>query len=332
MHEFKTILSQTQPNGYTMVKEKTAFSVIAAPFTPMKASGELELEALFPYANHLIESGISGVFICGTSGEGISLTTEERISVLEGWIKSSMEKLEIICHVGGNSLLDCKDLAVHAERAGADAIAAFSPFFFKPSNPEELVGFMAEIASGAPNLPFYYYHIPSMTGVHIPVADLLPMFKQSIPTFSGVKFTHTDHVDMQKCIAFNNGEYRIFNGFDEALLCGLSLGVQAAVGSTYNYMANVYMDLIKSFNEGDLKAAQILQQYSVSLVNILIKHGGGVRAGKAVMKLLGIDCGPCRLPISAITMVELDQLKKQLEEIRFFSVVNKKTSPLVLST
>jgi N-acetylneuraminate lyase len=295
------------------------FNLIAAPFTPMDSEGEVNLEVIGKYASYLIESKISGAFVCGTTGEGPSLTTEERKMVLEKWISSANRELKIISHVGGNCISQSKELAAHAEKSGAYAIASFAPSFFRPATANELVSFLAPIASSAPNLPFYFYHIPSFTGVDLPVSELLEV-ADGIPNFAGVKYTHFDLYDMQKCMVSPNDKYEILHGYDETLLCGLSLGVKSAVGSTYNYIPEVYLNVWEAFINGDLEKAREWQQVSVKIVNILNKYGGGVRAGKAIMNLIGIGCGPCRLPIKGMAQNEMGALKSDLGNAGFFKL------------
>ncbi len=300
--------------------------LIAAPFTPMDKKGQIILEPIRAYADHLIKSKVTGAFVCGTTGEGLSMTTDERKAVLEKWIQCAGNDLKIIAHVGGNCLPQSIELASHAQKNGAWATGAFSPSFFKPGNPEELVSFLAPVAAASPDLPFYYYHIPSLTGVNFPVVRVLNYAEKLIPNFAGVKYTHFDLYDMQQCIAYNHGMYEILHGYDEVLLAGLSLGIRAAIGSTYNYMPSLYLELWKAYDQLDLKKARELQQTSVKIVQILIKYGGGVRGGKAFMKLAGIDCGPCRLPLTEFSDSELEKLKTELTDAGFFELTGKSIS------
>ncbi len=306
------------------MKFKKLEGLIAAPFTPMDERGNLNNGAIELFANHLINSGVTGAFVCGTTGEGFSLTTEERKSVLESWIKYSGNKLKIICHVGSNCQHESMELAAHAEKRGAYAIGCIAPSFFKPAKASDLIEYLAPVAAAAPDLPFYYYNMPSMTGVNIQVSELFSLAKERIQNFAGVKFTHSDMYDMQKCIAFDNGYYEVLNGFDEILLCGITLGVNAAVGSTYNYMPSVYLELWDAFRKGDLKKAKELQQFSVKVVDILVKYKGAILAGKAIMGFLGVECGPCRLPLRTLSDDEKLSLKKELDDIGFFQRIAKK--------
>lgn len=291
---------------------------IAAPFTPMKEDGTLNLSQIEKYANKLKGEGLSGVFICGTTGEGILMTENERKDITAEWLKHKSEDFKVIVHVGSPSYKTASELASHAQKMDADAIATMGPCFLPPNDITSLVDYCKSIAEAAPKLPFYYYHMPSISGVSLPMKEFLIVAKSRIPNIVGIKFTHNNLMEMQQCMELNEGEFEILHGYDEVLLGGLVLGVKGAVGSTYNYMASCYQDVLNNFNEGNIKAARRSQLYSVKVVEILIKYGGGVRAGKEIMNLTGINCGPCRAPIKRMNKEEKLNLKKDLERIDFF--------------
>jgi len=299
--------------------------LVAAPFTPMDEKGNLNLDQIDKYADLLIRNRIMGIFVCGTTGESFSMTTEERKQVLEKWVNVAGKNLKIICHVGSNCIKESNELAAHAQSQGAYAVGCIAPMFFKPSNATDLMEFLKPVAASAPELPFFYYHFPTLTGIDIKASELFKL-ASSVPNFAGVKFTHSDFYDMQKCLAFNRGRYNVLNGFDEMLICGLSLGVKAAVGSTYNFLAPLYHDIWESFSSGDLTKARELQQFSVRVVDILVKYRGALVAGKAIMELLGIDCGPCRLPLKSLSPEEKEAMKKELTELKFFEMINETVS------
>lgn len=303
-----------------MINKQRLEGLIAAPFTPMTADGALNTSAIKPYADLLVATGVHGVFICGTTGESASLTTAERKTIAEAWVAAAAGRLRVIVHVGSNCSAEAIELAQHAERCGANAIGAMAPYFFKPQTVEELVAWFTPIANSN-SLPFYYYNMPAMSGVSVSVASFLEQGSKVMPTLSGVKFTHNNLMEMSQCLMLDNGRFEVLHGYDEILLCGLSLGATAAVGSTYNYAGKVYNQLLEAFRAGDIAAAAKLQQYSVKIVEVIIKHGGGVRGGKAIMKFMGIDCGSCRLPITPFTDAEYTQLKAELDAIDFFNHV-----------
>lgn len=292
--------------------------LIAASFTPI-SEGAVNLSAIDKYADLMFASGISGVFVCGTTGESHSLTTDERKQVLEQWVKSASGRLKVIAHVGSNSMYEAIALAHHAQEVGADAIGAMAPCFFKPARVKDLVDFFTPIANAASELPFYYYNMPSMTGVSLPVTEFLLEGKKAMPNLVGTKFTHNNLMEMGECLTLNSGEFEVLHGFDEILIAGLAFGAVAGVGSTYNYLPSVYLGIFEAMNNGDLQKARELQQKSIEVVKVIIKYGGGVRGGKAIMNLIGIECGDCRLPITPFSDGEYQSLKQDLTNIDFFS-------------
>ena len=292
--------------------------LVAATFTPMLPNGDIHYAVIDQYAQHIADSGISGVFVCGTTGEFTSLTTEERKLILKHWIRAAEGRFKVIAHVGSDSQCESVELSRHAAEIGAWGIGSIAPSFFKPSSVHDLIDFFKPVAAAAAELPFYYYNMPSMTGVCLPVSQFLHEGKQEIPNLVGVKYTHSNLMEMGDCIHLDNGAFEVLHGYDEMLICGLALGAVAGVGSTYNYLASVYLNIMKAMEEGNLISAREFQMQSIEVVKVIIKYGGGVRGGKAIMNLIGIECGECRLPIALFDKGEYDSLSKDLEEIGFW--------------
>jgi N-acetylneuraminate lyase len=291
--------------------------VIAAPFTAFTPDGELNLGVIEKQAASLVANGVKGAFVCGTTGEGLSMTTDERMRVAGRWAEVCRGGgLKVVVHVGHNSRADAVALAAHAQRAGADAVSALPAFFYKPAGVEELAGFLEPVAAAAPGLPFYFYHIPSMTGVTLSMVELLRVAGR-IPTFRGIKFTHGDLMEFQMCRRAEGGRYEIAWGVDEMFLGALAVGATSAVGSTYNYAAVNYTRMIEAYNRGDTEVARQCAGRSVDLVAILLRHGG-LRTGKAIMALSGVDCGPTRSPVAPLAAEVVATVRRSLEEIGFF--------------
>jgi N-acetylneuraminate lyase len=291
--------------------------LIAAPYTPFRADGTVDLTVVARQAAVLEHNGVNGAFVCGTTGEGYSLTADERRQVTENWRKSLSPSVKLVVHVGHLSLTQSCGLARHAQEIGADAIATIAPNFFKPAGAAELVAWCRQVAAAAPNLPFYYYHMPAMTGVTIPVAEFLHQAGDQIPTLVGIKFTHEDLLDYGRSGQVAGGRYAMLFGRDEILLAGLALGAKGAVGSTYNFAAPLFRRIIASFEAGDLAAARRDQILAQSFISILHRHGG-LAAGKMAMKLIGVDCGPVRLPLRQLTPAQEQQLQRDLQQAGFF--------------
>lgn len=293
--------------------------LVAAPFTPFHPDRSLNLEVIPAYARFLRDNGVSAAFICGTTGEGLSLTLDERLRVAERWVACADEKLRVIVHVGHTCLEDARALAAHAAKIGADAIGAMAPGFFKPRNAAELTDWCEPIAAAAPAVPFYYYHIPSMNGVVLSVAEFLAKAADRIPSLAGVKYTHEDIPDFEACTRFAGGRYDILFGRDELLLEGRKAGALGAVGSTYNYAAPLYARILGANEAGRAKEARTLQDQAIRMIAIC--NGVGVThlaASKALMGMLGVDCGPVRLPLTQPSDAQIAALRTQLTEIGFF--------------
>jgi N-acetylneuraminate lyase len=296
--------------------------LVAAPFTPFHPTGEVALETIPRLAKLLQTNQVSAAFICGTTGEGSSLTSAERRQVAEAWRAACRPGLKLTVHVGHLSVGESRALARHAEEIGADAIAAIAPSFFKPTRVAELVAWCREVAAAAPRLPFYYYHMPAMTGVKISARDFLAEAGAQIPTLVGVKFTHEDMADYAQCHAYANHRYSVLFGRDEILLSGLQLGAPGAVGSTYNYAALLYQRIIRAFSTGDLESARRDQGRAQQFIAVM-ERLGGLPAGKAIMKLIGVDCGPVRLPLRTLTLAEESVLRAELDACGFFSYASR---------
>lgn len=285
--------------------------LVAATFTAMHEDGGVNLDAIEAQADHLIRSGVDGAFICGSTGESASLSSEERAAVVRRWCEVTGEGFLRIAHIGHPSLPEARALAAKAEEAGADAIAAVPPFYFRPRNLEQVVAFAAEVAAAAPRLPFLYYHIPEMTNVRLSVPELIRLARQRIPTFAGVKFTHTDLVEMGASMEEAGDDLEVFNGPDSLLLQSLTVGVRSAVGSTYNFAAPAYRAMFDSYRSGDMEAARAQQARIRRMVSIGGRHGG-MPAFKAMASLAGPELGPCRLPFAALGAEERAQIREEL--------------------
>lgn len=290
--------------------------LIAAPFTPMHADGSVHIELISDYYAMLRKNGVTGAFICGSTGEGVSLTMLEKMALADKWAKCTRNQSDfvLIQLVGGTCLEDCKSLAEHAYEVGVDAVSFLAPYYFKPATVEALAVCCAEVASAAPSLPFYYYHIPVLTGVSFNMIDLLKAIDGRIPNFAGIKYTHEDFMDYLSCINYANGKYEMIWGRDENFLAALSIGAKAAVGSTFNYAAPLYHQLISSFKSGLQAEAIAIQQLSIDMIRLLGKYGG-IATGKAYMKYIGFDCGEFRLPVSNMNAAAFDKFCKEVDQL-----------------
>ncbi len=287
--------------------------LIAAPHTPFTQNGDVNIAEIPKQADLLSRQGVKGAYICGTTGEGLQLSVAERKAVAEKWVAASAGRLVIIVHTGALSLVDVEELSQHAQEIGADATSVIAPCFFKPGSVDALVDYCAAAAGAAPDLPFYFYN-SSMSGVSLDMEQFLKIGSEKIPNLAGIKFNNIDLYVFQQCSNFEGGKFDISWGIDEAYAGALVYGAESAVGSTYNYMAPLFIRMTEAFNRNDLATVRALSAKVVTLVDLLVEFGG-VAAGKAIMAMHGIDCGDPRLPIDALTAGQKQEIIQRVEAL-----------------
>lgn len=289
--------------------------LVAATHTPFHADGSLNLAIVEKQAAHLTHTGVSTAFIGGTTGESHSLSLAERQALSQRWMEVTRgSPLKVIVHIGANCLGDVAALAAQAQELGADAISALAPSYFKPRSVPALVECCEQITAAAPDLPFFLYDIPSFTGISLSMPEFLTLGKDRLPTLAGIKFTNPDGMMFQQCLHHSEGAFSILWGTDECLLAGLALGATGAVGSTYNFAAPIYTQIIQAFEARDFARARTLQKQSVDLVARLASVGY-MGAAKCVMKIQGVDVGPARLPHGNLDAAQEKALHADLEKM-----------------
>ncbi|XP_065792242.1 N-acetylneuraminate lyase [Muntiacus reevesi] len=308
--------------------KKKLQGLVAATITPMTEHGEINFSVIGRYVDYLVEEqGVKNVFVNGTTGEGLSLSISERCRVAEEWVTKGRNKLDqIVIHVGALSLKESQELAQHAAEIGADGIAVIAPFFLKPWNKDALINFLKEVAAAAPALPFYYYHIPALTGVKIRAEELLDGIQDKIPSFQGLKFSDTDLLDFGQCVDQNRQrQFAFLFGVDEQLLSALVMGATGAVGSTYNYLGKKTKQMLEAFERKDFSSALSHQFCIQRFINFVVKLGFGVSQTKAIMTLVsGIPMGPPRLPLQKASREFTDNAEAKLKSLDFLSCTDLK--------
>ena len=297
--------------------------LIDAPFTPFHENGEVNLEPIGAYAAMLAKNGLKGVFINGSSGEGYMLTEEERMQLAERWMEVAPKDFKVIVHVGSCCVKASRMLAAHAQKIGAWGIGAMAPPFPKIGRIEELVEYCEEIASGAPGLPFYYYHIPAFNGAFLPMVELLKAVDGRIPNFAGIKYTFESIYEYNQCRLYKDGKFDMLHGQDETILPSLAMGgAQGGIGGTTNYNGRCLTGIIEAWKAGDIDKARKLQNFAQEVINVICHYRGNIVGGKRIMKLMGLDLGKNRTPFQNMTDEEEARMKAELEAIDFFNHCN----------
>ncbi len=291
--------------------------LVAATLTPLHPDGAVNLEPIPRIVDLLERTGVSGIYICGSTGEGISLTGEERRAVAAAYVAAAKGRMKTVVQVGHNSLREAQELAAHAAKIGADAISATAPSYFKISTVPMLVDCMAEIAAGAPQTPFYYYHIPALTGAALDMVEFLPAADAKIGNLVGMKYTTPQAFEYQACLNLQDGRFDVLWGCDEMFLSALATGARGAIGSTYNIAAPLYLEILAAFQAGDMQEAQRLQLLSVKMIRVMLSHPF-LAIMKWLLGLYGVECGGCRLPQANLTAEQTAKVRAQLDEMGFF--------------
>lgn len=297
--------------------------LIDAPFTPFYENGEVNLEPIEQYAKMLAKNGLKGVFINGSSGEGYMLTEDERMRLAERWVEVAPEGFKVIVHVGSTCVKSSERLTAHAQKIGAFGIGAMATPFPKIGRIEELVKYCEEIAAAAPELPFYYYHIPAFNGAYLSMLDFLKAVDGRIPNFAGIKYTYESLYEYNQCRLYANGKFDMLHGQDETILPCLAMGgAQGGIGGTTNYNGRCLVGILDAWKSGDLEKARELQNYAQEVINVICHFRGNIVGGKRIMKLIGLDLGKNRTPFNNMTDEEEARMKQELEAIDFFNRCN----------
>jgi N-acetylneuraminate lyase len=296
--------------------------LVAAVVTPMNEKGDLNLNLVPKVVDYLATKGITGIYIAGSTGEGMSLTDEERREVAEAYVFAAKGRMKSFVQVGHNSLKASADLAGHAEAIGADAVSATPTGYFKASSEAELVEGLLPIAEAASKTPFYYYHIPFLSGVNLDPIKLTDISMDRLPTFCGIKYSDGASLHNLSLLESVAPGLEFLSGSDESYLMSVAQGYKAAVGSTYNYAAPIYNNVRKSLSVGDFKCAQVWQKRALDMFTAMFATCGRSSL-KVMMQMVGIDCGPVRRPIDPASPDQVMALKKRLDKMGWFEWINE---------
>jgi len=308
--------------------------LVPATFTPLSPNGELNLELIPEYVKHLASNGIEYIFINGTTGEGPSFTVEERKKLAEVWLECSKNVLKgVMVHVGAGNSSEACDLAGHAEKFGAVAISSAPSTYFKPSSTKDLVSYCRVIAAAAPSIPFYYYHIPGLTGVHEPMDEFYALAIKDIPSFRGIKYSSIDVVTLGSCLKIrkNYPQHEIFWGTDEAIIIAIDHGMECAIGSTYNMMAPIgrlIMELQRMGDRDGMMEWLFFVQDLIKAYKELAKDSSFIGVMKAITSLVtGLEMGPVRPPLASAS--DQPTLSKAVENLGIIGKIEEAKKKLI---
>lgn len=264
--------------------------VYAALMTPFQTNGAVDYEALKVLADHCIDAGLTGLYVGGSTGEGFLLTEEERMQVFRTVGKHLGGKCNLFAHVGAISTDSAIRMAKVAEDSGFDAVSAVAPFYY--SFPLEAIKTYYSDIMSATDLPMIMYNFPNAGGFN-GMLDVVNAFIHN-EKLLGIKHTSQNLFELERFKHLER-DLTVFNGFDEMLVAGLSMGADGGIGSTYNFMPKIILEIYNSFNNGDISAAQKAQEKANRIIADMIPYGV-FQMEKEILNQLGVPVGECRKP------------------------------------
>ena len=279
-----------------------ADGVVAALLTPYRPEGTVAVDVLQEHTAQLVEAGIDGFYVCGSTGDGVALDEDDRVECARAVAEAADGEVPVIAHVGTNSTDLTQRLAERSVAAGADAVSSILPSI--PLSSEEVRGYFLDIVRTSP-APFIAYNFPARSGVGLPL-DLLGELAEE-PNLYGLKNTSRDVFEMSTFATLRDGRFRVWNGNDEVIYAGLSAGACGAIGSTFNVFTRLYRDLLQSFRRGDHEAALSLQRKVEEFIRVLVRYGV-MPALRALLSARGIEMGASRRPLRDLSPTDRDRL------------------------
>ncbi len=274
--------------------ERKFYGVYAALLTPFNKEGMVCETRLKKLVRFLISKKLDGLYICGGTGEGLSMDVEERKRVVETVREEVGGKLRLIAHIGGSlNTRNAVELARHAEKMKLDAVSSIPPIYYRIGF-KEIFNYYKTVAEST-SLPFLIYYIPATTGITLSNEDILKFL--DIRNIIGLKYTNPDMYILQDILIKAHGKWLAFSGPDEMFLPALIMGVVGSIGSTQNVLPEIFTEIYKSFIAGDIKKAMELQKRVTIAVSLLKKYGS-TEAWKTALKFRGIDAGYARGPLT----------------------------------
>ena len=294
--------------------DKLARGIWPALCTPFDDTGQhLAIDRVASLVRILLDAGSDGFFVCGGTGEGGSMSVSERKQMAETTIGEVAGAVPIILQVGATSTENAVELARHAATIPVDAIASVAPID-RPNDLSAAVQHYTAIG-GATSLPFYVYWLAHTADRNITAPEYLEAM-QAVPNFAGIKFTDTNFYFFQQLIAISAGQLNAITGPDEMCLPGMVMGSDAAIGTTYNIMPRLFLQMRRDFERGDIRRAMEAQARANQVISILARQD--VLAGvKAILGWRGTPVGPPRAPRSTLSAAGETRLRSELDALGF---------------
>jgi N-acetylneuraminate lyase len=287
---------------------KPVTGIVTALLTPFDDEGAIDRDAFGPLVDFQAAQGVHGLYVGGTTGESVLQSREERDLCLRLAAEANAGRLGLIAHVGAVATADVLHLSERAAAYGYGAISAIPPYYH-PFSPAEISAHYREVAKWSA-LPLILYNFPALTK-GFTTAELLALLTE--PGIVGVKHTSTDLFSLERVLR-HRPDTIVYNGYDEMCVGGLAMGAQGAIGTTYNFMGDVFVAIREHVLAGDLTAAMALQCKANDVIEALIAYGV-FPSSKAILEIMGLKLGHCRQPFRRLEAADRAALEKAVQPI-----------------
>ena len=285
---------------------KTMYGIIAAMTTPFLENGEVDIKALEQETEFLIQSGVDCLYPCGTTGEMLFMTCEQRECVAETVIRKAAGRVVVFIHTGAQRLEDTLRLSCHAGRAGADAIGVVTPSFFGLTQ-GELEEFYKTVSKAVPqDFPMYLYNIPQCSGNDIQT-ETCRRIAEACPNVVGIKYSFADVHRALEYLQIRDGDFSVLVGFDRLLLPALAMGCGGTVSGAATVFPEPLVEGLKAYREGNIEQARRWMKEADGIIRAL-QAGTRMSIFKAAQQMRGLIGGHVHKPLSDLSEVEREEL------------------------
>ena len=276
--------------------------------TPFTSENTVNVAVVRDLVEYLLSKEVDGFYVCGRTGQGLSLSVAERQLVAETVMAQVRGRVPVVVHVGSMSIQDALILTRHAAQIGASGISSIIPPYY--AEMPQIVGYFQAVANATPHLPFFPYLFGFPKVVEL-IQNLLPL-----PNVMGTKYTGPNMYEFQQVVNLRRENWFIFSGMDEQCLFARMSGATGSIGSTMNFMPGVYRKIHACFEQGQLAEAMEWQQKANIVTETLYKYN--FMSGMIeVIRLLGFDCGALRLPDFPLPAEGREKLQGDLQAVAF---------------
>ena len=280
--------------------------IIPALLTPFDSNDQINHKALAELVRFNLKKGVNGFYVNGSTAEAFLLDDDERKAIYRTVAETVSGKVPLIAHIGAISTKKAIEFGKCAKDCGYAAISAIAPFYYKYSF-DQIKKHYYDIVD-AIDLPMIVYNFPNFSGVNLTV-DQVGQFLCD-DRFIGIKHTSNDYFALSQFKAAFPDKV-IYNGFDEMFLAGLSMGADGGIGSTYNFMADKFIEIRRLFLENKIAEAQAKQNEANKIIAVLCKVGV-MEGEKEILCQMGMDFGNARAPFSVLTHEQKELIRTEI--------------------